>query len=414
MTRYRAFVSVAVGIALAVACSSESTRSLSTDGGVPGDATVGDDDDQDASTVSDATVEPREDATGSGGRDGSGGAEGLGGYEGLGGFPGLGGMFGLGGVLGMGGLVIDIDGGPPPVDGGPPLPDATPGAGGSGGIIEPPVTGANAFMAEYFTSYCEASARCCADQGDPVTAEGCIEQLLPAILEEFGDLDANPNVFLQPDYADSCLAAMDALGCDEPLPDDCARALMGTQLPGGPCTVDFECIPAGDGVVYCEIDPWDPSLGQVCVAYSGDQTGQPCAETCAHLGSSIECISTGGELGKCITNLGFFCDESSWTCQPSRAEGESCSFTEQCQLGRDCALGTCIAQFQAGEPCDPELGQALGCVRETYCSPAGVCVPAGMTGAGCGGDEECVSEYCNSYGTCESPTLLACETMSLL
>jgi hypothetical protein len=406
MTRYRAFVSVAVGIALAVACSSQSTRNVGTDGGLA-DAGVGDDDD-DVSPIADGSVEPTEDATGRGGSNGSGGREGLGGSEELGGMPGLGGLFGLGG------LVIDIDGGPEPVDAGP-LPDASPSSGGSGGIIEPPVTGASAFMVQYFTSFCEASARCCADQGDPVTADGCISALLPEVQEEFGDLDANPNLEFQPEYADACLATLETLGCDDAVPEVCLLALMGTQTPGGACTQDMECIPVPDGAVFCEIDPWNPDVGQVCVAYAGDQSDQPCSETCTYASGYQECFSTGGEFGKCFPSLGFFCSaEDGWTCQPSRAEGESCSYNEDCELGRACALNVCVPESQVGDPCDPTFGEPLVCAPDAYCTSVGECAAAQLTGASCVSDEECVSNYCNSSGTCESPTLLPCESMSML
>jgi len=412
MIRYRAFVSVAVGIALAVACSSQSTRSLTSDAG-PGDAAAGDDDD--ASTTEDASVEPVEDASGRGGSNGSGGREGLGGFEGIGGFPGLGGLFGIGGLLGLGGLVIDIDAGPEPVDSGPPPPDATPGFGGSGGIIEPPPTGANAFMEAYLVGFCEASARCCTETGNPVDAGGCISALLPGFQDEYGDLDANPNVEFQPVYADRCVTMLEELGCDDSVPEDCGGALLGTLPPGSPCTVDFECMPQADGIVYCEIDPWEPALGQVCHVYGGDQLGQPCSETCTHADGYIECFSTGGEYGKCITNLGFFCsDEDGWTCQPLKAYGDVCNYTDECQTGHACALGACVPESQVGAPCDPLFSEPLVCAPDAYCTSVGECAPAQLTGATCNSDEECLSNYCGSYGTCESPTLLDCDTMSAL
>ena len=230
-----------------------------------------------------------------------------------------------------------------------------------------------------------------------------------------GDLDANPNIEFQPEYADSCLTEMEAVGCDDDVPEICAEALMGTQSPGEPCTQDMECIPVPDGAVFCDVDPWNPDLGQVCVGYSGDQTGQPCSETCTYANGYLECFSNGGDSGRCFPALGFFCSaEDDWTCQPSRADGDSCSTTEECQLGRACALNLCVPQSQVGEPCDPGLSEPLVCAPDAYCTSIGLCEAAQLTGASCVTDEECLSDLCGSTGACESPTLLDCDSMSML
>lgn len=241
----------------------------------------------------------------------------------------------------------------------------------------------------------------------------------------------------------ACREYLDALPCNEILPDEeeeedqCAlpeppletpcdpdKLFIGLVGEGGECTspgVSLECEPG----LVCYGNPLLGVFGQ-CV--KPGRVGEPCFDE-----------------AYCEDEL--YCSQLDGTCQPRRAEGETCVFADRddpapppetllvrCALGLSCdpITDTCVAPCQRGaactddEECDEELelecivgrcdlprGAGLPCAVATDCQEGlhcavdpedderQICQERLTLGETCSAHEQCTSEFCD-------PTTLFC------
>lgn len=139
----------------------------------------------------------------------------------------------------------------------------------------------------------------------------------------------------------------------------------------------------------------------------------------------------------CAPGLG--CDRRDYTCAPRVALDGDCEFIE-CQDGLACTSGTCTNRAAAGEDCstvtcqeglscvwvasssrnecvaphepDADCSDNARCVAGLYCDLAGTqtCKALVADGGNCTSDSQCLHGSCNSYdGTCRDPGI--CQMM---
>jgi len=158
------------------------------------------------------------------------------------------------------------------------------------------------------------------------------------------------------------------------------------------CDQGFLCDPAsqvcGPGLPI-GADCSDPNRGNACAAGSvchstlhlcvaSPAGGQPCLQgTCA---VSASCINT--------------------TCYTRKAQGQSCTWNAECQVGLTCQLNTCQPARTAGQPCG---GYQNVCATTLACI-SGFCVPRRAQGQPCQAWDDCADPlWCDSVlRTCQA------------
>jgi hypothetical protein len=178
----------------------------------------------------------------------------------------------------------------------------------------------------------------------------------------------------------------------------CPGVCVARVLVGGACT-DRECVDNAD------------CLEQVCQARIA--RGQPCRP-----GSSAG--TTGGVApGSALCESQYdYCERSSSTCQPRKAEGacasrSECLPTHYCAKGSGGSTGECTLNAKIGEPC--VVGQ-WQCESYSFCDPqSNLCRIDGGMGDMCGYTADtaprevadCINSWCalvpgHLSGTCQS------------
>lgn len=204
------------------------------------------------------------------------------------------------------------------------------GGGGGGGNL-----GLDQLGPELGESTCAKIFDCCSETevmdmfegiDPPITSPAECEQFYAAFVAGFltgpaQDAIDRGTLVYRGDLAADCLAAFDALTCEDlqtfsdPPVDGCEAIFEGQLADDAECVTDLECASG-----FCDGDSLNGDPG-VCRTRPGD--GDPC--------DTFDCED------------GFFCDTSgtgSGTCVPALADGAECTFDGDCQS--DNCEGTCM------------------------------------------------------------------------
>jgi hypothetical protein len=204
----------------------------------------------------------------------------------------------------------------------------------------------------YAVAFCAYARACLADEfyGYGQDADGCVAALVSGAtgyLEEPG-LDVAAAVA----NLDACLAALDAVACNDSILPSCnyvgpGTLPLGAKCEGGEDCVSGQCVGVG------------PPLCATC--------GAPFAGVGAACGSETECTN------------GTFC--ASGTCAPLGVAGAACATNDQCVSDEYCGAGKCTPYPKLGAACD---GTTVPCPLRTQCdATAHTCQPFGAVGAAC-------------------------------
>jgi hypothetical protein len=223
------------------------------------------------------------------------------------------------------------------------------------------------------------AAAACADaiRGTRGRGEGC-----------FDGAECGPGLLCSTDGEDAC-------GTCEDAEETCGST--GAPCPSGTwCDFDTDrCEPTVALGAACEDDDAcgsgavcnrpDPSGAGTCVETFELEADAACSDTLACSGDLVcvqgrcqplrvlasgdPCRNDAGSLGPCAA--GSFCDRQTEppTCQPLRAEGETCVAYTSCRNGSYCTSGL-------------------------FSNEEGVCAPVGDVGDACSGSNECASDRC--------------------
>jgi hypothetical protein len=256
------------------------------------------------------------------------------------------------------------------------------------------------FPRAYTGAVCGLLPACCSATDYPVDEASCnvnYRSVVDAILR------VTPASHYRYDgaAAGSCVAAMReasagaacAWSAFRDIP--CDGALVGTLLPGAPCTTALECAPGRPGdEVACRSGPEKDDL---CYIERRGAAGEPCTSTCRDT-AGIDC--TPGDItqfvqGRCFLEDGLTCSTAGG-CVPVSSSGGACDTSSSCATDHYCdsITSTCAARLPEGSVCDggDECGQGLFCLGTT-------CAPKGDVGMPCDGMEACLDSVC-VRGTC--------------
>lgn len=251
------------------------------------------------------------------------------------------------------------------------------------------------------------------------------------------------------DKAADCLDALRGRSCatssesQRETPSACLGTFKGNTAPGGACTHGSQCssgsctMPQSDMACAAgTCGPDDAALGASC-AMAACQAGLYCndAQICAALlpagamcFSNSDCaygLSCFGEPGKCTAtvatgascaaadcdNAGDICDATTKLCKARGRDGDACpagfaGFTSCINpLFCDQATLKCAPRPAIGATC------SFVCEVGAFCNQTSKkCEAAKADGASCGGDQQCVSDNCETpsgaqMGTCKTPTV---------
>jgi hypothetical protein len=143
--------------------------------------------------------------------------------------------------------------------------------------------------------------------------------------------------------------------------DACNRVFVGLVPEGGACERDVEC--AGDG--YCNQDTGcvveaarrHLNQGERCSGGTDIQDEGYCYRSDGlFCGDSRVCEPLGGVGAACTSSEGCadgtYCDDLAAQCAPRRKDGESCSYSDECESGR------CAGDFES-RTCAPYASSAF-------------------------------------------------------
>jgi hypothetical protein len=202
--------------------------------------------------------------------------------------------------------------------------------------------------------------------------------------------------------ADQCLKELEALAQEPDFcnfefqqPASCDKAFPkqgsgGTKAPGSPCTHDSDC--AGDAT--CETD-FNSTQG-TCAAFVVVGEGAACIGEKNGSSKSWSGSSQQNEITLCDYAAGMSCQ--SQVCKLRATAGGTCTSTHGCVDGTYCNNDTCTPQVATGGACTSTYGDecnsAAHCVDTTK-----TCEPRRADGESCTTDSECTSDLC-SDGVC--------------
>jgi hypothetical protein len=175
---------------------------------------------------------------------------------------------------------------------------------------------------------CAAEARCCQEQGAPLSATNMMlcEALAPAVF-------ANP---APPPFhagiAAACLRAAQDFRCVDRYSIDsvCGQVFQDLPGPGFDCASDADCAAPSGGYAACT------SSG--CRGYFAPE-GAPCAGQEHACAEGLTCVGAAAFV--------------TGTCTKQSAAGGSCQSADDCVYGTDCDLTAhvCVAWAKVDEPC---------------------------------------------------------------
>ena len=287
---------------------------------------------------------------------------------------------------------------------------------GGDGAVAPDVLDRAALLAEQGRVICQRGFECAPALLEPSyggTLEACIAREAPS-LAPIADL---PGVTVTPEQLRACGDSLGAASCsvfrrsvfgNAPTPE---CDLRGTQPAGAPCAHYAQCqsgiclkaagetcgecrdpVPAGGACQeWLVCGPGSGCAGGVCapLVEAGGACGDklPCHDDLACLNDVCSAALTAGSpctsvLGQCDKYGGVACDPTTSLCvQAGIAQvGEACGVTDHglflCH-DADCLpsllFGTCTAKAADGASCD--MAQGPTCRFHSICH-AGICVPA--------------------------------------
>jgi len=245
---------------------------------------------------------------------------------------------------------------------------------------------------------CENLGACCNAAAIPFDQANCranwtagVEMAVKRVLQEsrvrYDASAAGACVAAYRDYFKRCLDqgdnAVDAV---------CNRMFVGAVELGGACSRSDECAPSATGSGWCSFDARAETAQGVCVApeladssaTTHGKLGEACAGSCesgADCGVLAPTGTTPSVTKMCFADDGLQCDFDTGTCQPPSTVGQACRFG--------------------------------GCVKEAYCSAAGVCAPKKPDGTACTDDGECNTGDCLFPGADSSTTNRVCGAKNL-
>jgi hypothetical protein len=168
---------------------------------------------------------------------------------------------------------------------------------------------------------------------------------------------------------------------------------MGITIDGEPITTEEQCVSFAGGLLTALLIPeYKSSLAMGRIEYDG-----AAAADCIAAMESLTCAeysaSTGGRSSVPAGCRPFLI--------PKVADGGACEKSYECTSGY-CFENVCTPEPTAGQPCSEECADGLYC---GYDLDAGedICQPIKADGEQCTFDDECTSEYCD--GTCMTKPL---------
>ncbi|RYZ16996.1 MAG: hypothetical protein EOO70_03115 [Myxococcaceae bacterium] len=228
-----------------------------------------------------------------------------------------------------------------------------------------------AFDAQYPSLVCRLLAGCCKRLGIGGSFDPCLDKQSPPKHEGYT---------FDPVQAGLCAATVDSIDntggiyfCDDPsrglrLPS-CEKAYVYSaptkgQIPAlGTCKDDADCkvpdggsarcTPSSNGSKRCEVTI-SVALGEECGPQTASKPERLCADD--QFCDAKHCVlrPVGGEsCGSQFQNVcapGLYCDQAI-VCQPSQANGASCSHDADCEGFCDDGTSLCTSPKADGEPC---------------------------------------------------------------
>lgn len=203
--------------------------------------------------------------------------------------------------------------------------------------------------------------------------------------------------------ADQCLKEYEALAkepsfCDfkTKSPESCDKAFPksssgGSKKPGASCTSSGEC--AGDAT--CDQD-FSSDTG-LCATFVLAAEGAACIGEKHGSARSWSGNAVDNQILLCDYDAGLHC--SGQVCKKRAAVGQACSFSQDCVDAAYCSNDHCAPRLTAGSTCTGTTNDE--CDSTTYCvESTKTCEPRRADDESCTSDAECLSDNCDS-GVCK-------------
>ncbi|MFH1807181.1 MAG: Dickkopf N-terminal cysteine-rich domain-containing protein [Pseudomonadota bacterium] len=279
------------------------------------------------------------------------------------------------------------------------------------------------YCSNWATISCEISQRCNAYVMPPSSIAPCItgerqvcdDYDLPGMVArgEFIYDAADARTCWETLYGASCAAYSD-LRVSQP----CRDMFIGATPAGSAC--DIGSLDTCDDSSRCEWSLFSECNHDQCRRYA--LVNESCADrSCiagtycdasdlcrADLAMNASCATSG--VGSC--QLGLYCvsgGAQASTCQPYRAEGQSCEDNALCSSSLVCVRGQCRDRVMAGEECagDWQCPVGTGCLMVDLATWSFACAQRRANNEPCRSDEVCLSDYCHRpstdvAGTCQN------------
>jgi hypothetical protein len=253
---------------------------------------------------------------------------------------------------------------------------------------------ASDFPARFAQGTCDAMANCCRTNGFAYEASTCkasVEGQFRALFLK----NQSSGVTYDAAAGGRCLDAYVALyeGCgsgdENSVKDPCRHVFVGTLAPGEACTASAQCKDPEGGNAYCD---GVCKLDLVLASRHGT-SGEPCTAECWNINGRENCQSVGDssatQTAACYASDGLQCDHSALKCTPVPKLGERCS--SRCVEGAYCNSGTCAPQVDTG-PCGFDA-----CSSKSYCDyDTNTCQPRKADGESCSSDDDCLIGSCSN------------------
>ena len=258
-----------------------------------------------------------------------------------------------------------------------------------------PNVSSNEFAAQYASAHCESIGPCCAQAGIASDVESCRSTLQPSLAAKVRILLDNPKIAYNESATGMCLDEIRAAytACTDrtrPASRACQQVFVGTVPIGGACSTSDECVEKPGGTVFCShaVCTWNANMTE----QPRGKLGDGCNATCQSGNGTSSCsgsgVVDGGSSTTCWVSDGLNCS-SGRVCTAVSGIGQRCSGSYSCVEGAHCQNALCVANAATG-PCTSEF-DCLG----TYCDfTSQQCTPLKANGETCSYDDECTGGDC--------------------
>lgn len=204
----------------------------------------------------------------------------------------------------------------------------------------------------------------------------------------------------------------DGIACTTDICEETTRSCTSTP-PTDQCIVGRSCVARGTGPsgVPCLVcDPtrnprgWSPAgdgcaIGGVCVARGTRHAVYPC----------LVCDPTRNAADWSPLDVGERCSEASCTAGRLIPAGV-CSASGECVVGAAmrCATGVCGSPTECASSCAD-----VGCPGDSFCGPSGACELRRANGSSCSVSDDCVSGHCVAGICCSEACTETCHSCAV-